>query len=154
MSSTNKRGSFWRGFGYAARGVWHCLRRERNFRFHLVVTAYVLAFAPYFSLSRSEWAVLCLTFGSVLCAELVNSAVERVVDRISEEQHPLSAAAKDLSAGAVLVAAVVAATVGLIFFLRPSVWLVIFEQWKTAWWQPCALALSLIPAWLFVFKRR
>jgi diacylglycerol kinase len=154
MSSTSNRGGFWRGFGYAARGVWLCLRRERNFRFHLAVTAYVLAFAPYFSLSPVEWAVLCLTFGSVLCAELVNSAVERAVDRISEEKHPLSAAAKDLAAGAVLVSAVIAAVVGLIFFLRPSVWLMIFEQWKTAWWRPCILVLSFVPAWLFVFKRR
>jgi diacylglycerol kinase len=89
MSSTSNRGGFWRGFGYAARGVWLCLRRERNFRFHLAVTAYVLAFAPSFSLSPVEWAVLCLTFGSVLCAELVNSAVERTVDRISEENAEL-----------------------------------------------------------------
>ena len=150
----SNRSGFWRGFGYAARGVWLCLRRERNFRFHLVVTAYVLAFAPHFSLTRSEWAVLCLTFGSVLCAELVNSAVERTVDRISEEKHPLSAAAKDLAAGAVLLSAIAAVAVGLIFFLRPSVWLVIFKQWETAWWRPCALALSFIPAWLFVFKWR
>lgn len=154
MSSTNKRSAFWRGFGYAARGVWHCLRRERNFRFHLAVTVYVLAFAPYFSLNRMEWAILCLAFGSVLCAELINSAIERVVDRISEEQHPLSAAAKDLAAGAVLVAAIAAAGVGLLFFLRPSVWMDIFEQWKIQWWRPCALALSFVPTWLFVFKRR
>ena len=49
---------FIKSFGYAARGVWYCIRHERNFRIHLGIAAYVLAFAPYFSLSRAEWAVL------------------------------------------------------------------------------------------------
>ena len=154
MCSMNKRGGFWRGFGYALRGVWLCLKTERNFRFHVAVTAYVLAFAPHFSLSRAEWAVLCLTFGAVLCAELFNSALERAVDRISPEQHPLSGAAKDLAAAAVLVLSVAAFAVGLLLFLRPQVWLAIFAHWQTAWWQPCVLLLSFIPAWLFVFGRR
>lgn len=154
MSSTNKHGGFWRGFRWAMRGVWQCIRTERNFRFHLAVTTYVLAFTPYFSLSRTEWAVLCLTIGAVLCAELFNSAIERAVDRISTEQHPLSGAVKDLSAAAVLVLAVAAAGVGLILFLKPDIWLAIFERWQTERWQPCALLVSFVPAWLFVFKWR
>lgn len=152
MSWKNKRGGFWRGFCWALRGVWQCIKTERNFRFHLTVTAYVLAFTPCFSLSRVEWAVLCLTIGAVLCAELLNSAIERVVDRISTEPHPLSGAAKDLSAAAVLVLAIAAAVVGLILFLKPDVWLAIFKRWQTEWWQPCALLVSFVPAWLFVFK--
>lgn len=153
MSSRTKRG-FWRGFGYALRGIWLCVTTERNFRFHLIVAAYVLGFAPHFSLSRSETAVLCLTIGTVLCAELLNSALERTVDRISAEQHPLSGAIKDLAAGAVLVLAIAAAAVGVVLFLRPQEWLALFVSWKTQWWQPCALLLSFVPSWLFVFKWR
>ncbi len=152
MSSASKRGVFWRGFRWALRGVWLCIRTERNFRFHLAVTAYVLAFTPYFSLSRAEWAVLCLTFGAVLCAELFNSALERTIDRISAEPHPLSGAAKDLAAGAVLVLSVAAFAVGLILFLQPEIWLAIFKRWQTEWWQPCALLVSFVPAWLFIFN--
>ncbi len=154
MSSTSKRGGFWRGFGYALRGIWLCVNTERNFRFHLTAVAYVLAFAPRFALSRGEWAVLCVTIGAVLCAELINSALERAVDRISEEAHPLSGAAKDLCAAAVLVTAAAAVGVGLFLFLRPDCWLSIFRNWQAAWWRPCALLCSFVPAWLFVFKWR
>ena len=153
MFSMNNRG-FWRGFTYAFHGVWLCIKNERNFRFHMAVTAYVLAFAPSFSLSRTEWALLALTIGAVLCAELVNSAIERTVNRISTEQHPLSGAIKDLAAGAVAVLSVAAVVVGLCLFLRPVIWISIFTLWKTEWWRPCALAVSFIPAWLFVFKWR
>ena len=146
--------SFWRGFRYAASGLWLCVKTERNFRFHLVAAAYVFGFAPLFSLSRAEWCVLCLTVGAMLCAELFNSAVERAVDRISEERHPLSGAAKDLAAAAVLVLAVAAVAVGLWLFLRPTVWLQIFADWQNRWWKPCLVGISLIPAWLFVFKWR
>ena len=154
MSSANKRGGFWSGFGYALHGVWLCVKTERNFRFHLAVTVYVLAFAPHFSLSRAEWAILCLTIGAVLCAELINSAIERAIDRISEERHPLSGAAKDLCAAAVLVLAAAAVAVGLLLFLKPNCWLAVFQSWQTEWWRPCVLLCSFVPAWLFVFKWR
>ena len=146
--------SFFRGFRYAANGLWLCIKTERTFRFHLVFAAYVFGFAPLFSLTRAEWAMLCLTVGAMLCAELFNSAIERTVDRISAEQHPLSGAAKDMAAAAVLVLSVAAVGVGLWLFLKPSVWLRIFADWQTAWWKPCLVAISLIPAWVFVFKRR
>lgn len=154
MSSVNKRGGFWRGFRYALHGIWLCVKAERNFRFHLAVAAYVLGFAPHFSLSRAEWAILCLTIGAVLCAELINSALERAVDRVSEELHPLSGAAKDLCAAAVLVLAVAAVAVGLFLFLKPVCWLAVFRCWRVEWWRPCALLCSFVPAWLFVFKWR
>ena len=146
--------SFWHGFRCAFRGVWLCVKNERNFRFHIVFSAYVLAFAPSFSLSGTEWALLALTIGAVLCAELVNSAVERTVDRISDKHHPLSGAIKDLAAGAVLVLAAAAVAVGLCLFLKPTIWLSIFTLWQSEWWRPCALIVSFLPAWLFVFQWR
>lgn len=154
MYSTNKPHRFFRGFRYALHGLWQCLQKEQNFRFHITAAAYVLLFAPYFSLSRAEWAVLFLTIGSVLCAELINSAVERTIDRIGTDRHPLAGAAKDMAAGAVLVLALAAVGVGICLFGKPDIWVLLLAQWRAAPWQPCLLLASFVPAWLFVFKWR
>lgn len=114
--------AFIKCFGYAARGVWYCVRHERNFRIHLCIGAYVFGFAPYFSLSRAEWAALLILTALVLCAEAVNTAVERVVDLVSRERRPLARAAKDASAGAVLLCAAAAVAVGILFFARADIW--------------------------------
>lgn len=141
-----------KGFGCAGRGIGRCIREEWHFRFHLVIAFYVLLFAPRFSLSRAEGAVLALTFGSVLVAEAINSAVERAVDRISTERHPLSGAAKDMAAGAVLIAAIVAVAVAILLFWRPAVWLAIVTDWTTQLHKPILLAVSAVLAVLFIWK--
>ena len=143
-----------KGFGWAMRGVWRCAREEWHFRFHLVIAFYVLLFAPYFSLSRAEGALLALTIGGVLVAELFNSAVERTIDRVSTERHPLAGAAKDMAAGAVLVAAIAAVAVAVCLFWKPDVWFAIFADWGEHIYKPILLALSAIPAVLFVWKWR
>lgn len=143
-----------KGFGFAARGVWRCMREEWHFRFHLVIAFYVLLFAPRFSLSRAEWALLTLTIGGVLTAELLNSAVERAIDRVSTERHPLAGAAKDMAAGAVLVAAIAAVVVAVCLFWKPDVWFAIFADWGEQIVKSVLLALSAIPAVLFVWKWR
>lgn len=143
-----------KGFSYAARGIWRCMREEWHFRFHLVIAFYVLLFAPRFSLSRAEGALLALTIGGVLTAELINSAVERAVDRISAERHPLSGAAKDMAAGAVLIAAVAAVAVAVMLFWKPDVWVSVFADWGEHIYKPILLALSAVPAVLFVWKWR
>ena len=152
MCSTKPNGlaAFARSFRYAARGLWRCVREERNFRFHLAAAAYVLGFASQLALTRVEWAVLSLTIGAVLCAELVNSALERAVDRVSTAQHPLAGAAKDLSAAAVLVCAAAAVGVGVALFFRPADWATLLAGWS--WWQPCLLLGSLPLAYAFVFR--
>ena len=107
---------FIKSFGYAARGVWYCIRHERNFRIHLGIAAYVLAFAPYFSLSRAEWAVLLLTFAAVISAELFNTAVERLCDKVCLKKDELIKLCKDCAAGAVLVCAIFAVIIGIVLF--------------------------------------
>ncbi|MBR5540637.1 MAG: diacylglycerol kinase family protein [Clostridia bacterium] len=143
-----------KGFGWAARGIWRCAREEWHFRFHLVIAFYVLLFVPYFSLSRAEGAILTLTIAGVLVAELVNSAVERTVDRVSTERHPLAGAAKDMAAGAVLLATIAAIAVAILLFWKPDVWAAIFADWGAHIHKPILLALSAVPAVLFVWKWR
>jgi diacylglycerol kinase len=117
-----------------------------------MVMLYVLLFLPYFSLSRAEGAVLALTFGTVLAAEAINSAVERTIDRFSTEHHPLSGAAKDMAAGAVLLTAIAALGVAACLFGKWSVWCSIFADFRQHVYKPIALLLSFIPAGLFVVK--
>ena len=74
-----------------------------------------------FRISALEWCVCFILFGLILSLELVNTAVEAVVDLVTEERKPLAKIAKDTAAGAVLVAAIMAAAAGLVIFI-PKVW--------------------------------
>jgi diacylglycerol kinase (ATP) len=118
------RGSFRRevaSFGWAARGVRLALASERHLRFHAAATVVVVVLAALLPLSGWERAVLVLAIGLVWAAELVNTALERLVDLVSPELHPTAGAVKDIAAAAVLVAAVASAVVGLLILGPPLV---------------------------------
>ncbi len=105
-----------RSFGYAFAGVGHGLRTQANLRIHILAAAGVIIAGLLLQLSTIEWAILVVTITMVMSAELFNSAIEAVVDRAGSEPHPLSKAAKDMAAGAVLVGAIGAVVVGLLIF--------------------------------------
>lgn len=107
----------WQSFGYALAGIRQTAQQQQNFRIHLSITAGVILLALLLGLSAPEWAILLLTIGVVLAAELFNSAIEAMVDLASPGQHPLAGAAKDASAGAVFVLALVAVGIGVALFL-------------------------------------
>jgi len=86
-------------------------------RIHAVIALLVVVCGFIFDISRTEWMLCVLCFGLVFGAELINSAIERVVDLASPDRHELAKNAKDMSAGAVLVCAVFSAIVGLIIFV-------------------------------------
>jgi len=90
------------------------LASERHLRFHAAATVVVIVLAALLPLFGSERAVVVLAVGLVWVAELANTAVERLVDLVSPERHPVAGAVKDISAAAVLVAAVASAGVGLL----------------------------------------
>lgn len=108
---------FLKSFVYAWQGIVHSVRSQRNMRVHLLVTFGVVAAGLWFRLSVTEWAILAVTIGLVLQAELFNTALEAVVDKTTPEIHPLAKIAKDCASGAVLVAAVLAVVVGMFIFL-------------------------------------
>jgi diacylglycerol kinase len=114
-----ERNHLFRAFGCAFAGIWHCVCWERNMKIHLAAMLAVLSLAWWLELSRDEWMILILTIAFVLMAELFNTAVEAVVDLVSPGYHPLAKIAKDVAAGAVLLAALAALAVGyLLFFSR------------------------------------
>lgn len=142
---------FLRSFVYAGRGIWFCIRHERNFRIHMVAAAYVLIFAPYFSLTRGEWAALLAIIGLVTAAEAVNTAVEQTVNLAAPGRRTRARVAKDAAAGAVLLCAVAAAAAGVLLFARWEVWLCILSDFRTNWWKPLLLLLSLpLSLWFII----
>ncbi|WP_055107426.1 diacylglycerol kinase family protein [Paenibacillus ihumii] len=106
-------------FRYAAEGIVSALKSERNMKIHLLAAIIVLLAAAYFRLPVRDVALLLIVIGLVIAAELVNTALEAVVDLVSPEWHPLAKAAKDAAAGAVLVTAIIAACVGGLLFYEP-----------------------------------
>ncbi len=90
---------------------------EGHFRFHLVIMLYVIYFgARFYALSRQQWATLVVVFSLVLGAECMNTAIERLCDRISPGYDRIIKAAKDVAAAAVLIEAIASVAVGILFF--------------------------------------
>ena len=99
-------------FRYAFAGLSAAWRTERNLRIHAVVAAAVIAAGAVLRLPPAAWAVVFLAIALVLAAELLNSAVETIVDLVSPQEHPLAKRAKDVAAAAVLVAVTGAVAAG------------------------------------------
>jgi diacylglycerol kinase len=109
-----------RSFGYAVAGLGYLVRTQPNFRVHLAATVAVVVVALAVGATPVETAVLLLAIGLVLVGEACNTALESVVDLASPAIHPLARVAKDVAAAGVLLAAIIAATTGLLI-LGPRV---------------------------------
>ena len=107
-----KKDPLYRSFGYAFQGIFTCVRKERNMKIHCVAAVLVVIAGVILKISAIEWCICMVLFGLVMALEHVNTAVEAVVDMVTEEYHPLAKVAKDTAAGAVLIAAIMAAIAG------------------------------------------
>ena len=99
-------------FRYAVEGIVHAFRTQRHMRFHFFTAVLVLSIGLLLRLSRVEMAILLVVVSNVLVAEMFNTAIESVVDMITQAYHPLAKLAKDIAAGAVLIWSITAAIVG------------------------------------------
>jgi len=104
-------------FGYAFEGVTQAFRSEPNFRIHLVITIIVFILGWYLKITQTEWTITILTISATVVLELINTAIEAVVDLASPKISKLAKIAKDVSAAAVLISSLAAAAVGIIIFL-------------------------------------
>lgn len=102
--------------GCALAGIGYGLKTQRHLRFHLFAASVAVVFGFAAGFVVWQWMVLTLAIVMVVAAELLNTAIEAVVDLVSPERHPLAKVAKDTAAGAVLVLAVAALVVGLLLF--------------------------------------
>jgi len=104
-------------FRYAFNGLKILIKEEHNARIHLFITCCVMIAGVIFKISRSEWIAIVFCTGLVFALEMINSAIENTADMISKEKNDTIKKIKDLSAGAVLIAAIAAAVIGLVIFL-------------------------------------
>lgn len=112
----SRRASLLQSFNWAFDGVVHALRRERNMWIHFGAAVLVLVAALFFSLNRLEVVALFVAISFVLIAEMLNTSIEHVVDLVTDELDPRAKIAKDVAAGAVLVATVNAVVVAYLVF--------------------------------------
>ncbi|MBI2843549.1 MAG: diacylglycerol kinase [Armatimonadetes bacterium] len=110
------------GFKYAMEGVAHVFRTQRHMRFHFLVLFLVLLVSLVSNRNRTEVLVLLFTVTLVLMAEMFNTAVEALVDLVTQTYHPLAKFAKDIAAGAVLITVMNAFVVGFLLFFGGSEW--------------------------------
>ena len=141
-------------FTYAFKGIFRTIANERNLRIHLTCVVYmisILLFTDWFTLSRTDWAVLMLACSGVIGGEIVNTAIENAVNLASEEYTQYGKIAKDAAAGAVLVSAVFAVIVGFIILFQPEAFKAMYAYFTANIPMLVLLVLSIIPATLFIF---
>lgn len=115
--------NLWLSFQYAGAGVMYAFKTQRNFRIHSLITIVAIGLGIWLQIKAVEMAVISLTCAMVLVLELLNTAIEAVVDlSVKQTYHELAKIAKDCAAGAVLIAAIAAVVVAG-FILLPPLWL-------------------------------
>lgn len=113
----NIRRKLKKSFSFAIEGILYTLKTQPNMRIHFGVGILAIAFGFVFKIERSEWLALVIVIGFVFILEIINTAIETLVDLYTEEYHHLAKVAKDTAAGAVMIAAIMSVCVGLIIFL-------------------------------------
>lgn len=116
MSTRRRAPSLVESFNFAFEGIIHVLRTQRNMRIHFAVAIVVLVTALVTGVDKLELIVLMLAIAFVLITEMVNTAVEGAIDVATTSFDPMAKLAKDIAAGAVLIASTVAVAVGYLVF--------------------------------------
>ncbi len=144
--------TLYKSFSFAIKGFKYAIDNERNMRIHLTISVFVLQFALLFGLEKIEYVILFMLFGIVICAEMLNTAIEALVDLSTSAYAMLGKIAKDVAAGAVLVLAVVSAIVGLILFWDiPKITQVFLFLYENPLYILIAI-IEIILGFLFVFR--
>jgi diacylglycerol kinase (ATP) len=106
-----------RSFGYAFKGVAYATKTQLNFRIHLTAMVFAVALGCLLHISASEWEWVALSITLVLISEIFNTMIEALTDMVSPGYNEKAGRIKDMSAGAVVIAALFALITGLIIFL-------------------------------------
>ena len=145
---------FARGFVYAYNGIRAAIREERNFRFHLCAALYAFVAAYWAQLPAVETALIALCVAAVLALELVNSSLERTVERPAPDRYMTAGVVKDMAAGAVLVFSIGCAVCGAVLFWDVAAFRRMFAFFAARPLLAVLLAASLAVAWQFIFGKR
>jgi diacylglycerol kinase len=110
--------NFFKSFLYAIHGLWSAIADQRNLKVQLAVAIVVIGAGFYLAITAMEWCVILLCIAFVIGLELVNTALENLVDLVTLERKPLAGMIKDIAAGAVLMVSMLSLVIGVIIF-RP-----------------------------------
>lgn len=141
-------------FVYAFRGISYCIRHERNIRIHIVALLYVLYFSTFYSFSRTEYAILILTCASVMALELINTAIEVVIDKVSPRFNVFAMMGKDIAAGAVLIGAIGSVIIGIFLFWDIAKFIEIFRYFTAKFYRPLIFAVTIAVSIIFISKTK
>ena len=133
-------------FLYAAQGIRTAVREERNMRFHLCAAFYVYLFSLFYGFGKTEYILITLMVCGVLALELVNSSLERTVERPAPDRY--------MTAGAVLVFSIGCAVCGAVLFWDIAAFRRMFAFFAARPLLAVLLAASLAVAWQFIFGKR
>jgi diacylglycerol kinase len=109
---------FLKSFIYAIHGLWSGIADQRNLKFQLGVAVIVVGAGFQLSITAIEWSIILLCIALVIGLELVNTALENLVDLVTLERKPLAGKIKDIAAGAVLIVSVLSVIIGVIIFRK------------------------------------
>ena len=112
----NKSKNVRSSFKYAFQGMFSALKTERNLKIHVTIMMLVIIAGIVLKISKIEWIICIILFGLVIGGEMLNSAIETVVDIAMPDINPKAKFAKDAAAGAVLVFAIASAIIGFMIF--------------------------------------
>ena len=110
-------GRFFKSFGYSIEGLKYAYKFEQSMMIHVIATILVISANLFFQVTGIEWLITLLAIGMVLSAELINTAIEAVVDLVTLEIHPLAKIAKDCGSAATFVLAAMAAVIGCVIYI-------------------------------------
>jgi diacylglycerol kinase len=106
-----------RSFGFAIAGIIAFVRSEPHALLHFIATIIVVAAGFYYHITDMQWITLLLVIGLVWITEMLNTVLEKVMDHVAPDYHPRVKWIKDVAAGAVLIAAIIAIIIGAIIFI-------------------------------------
>ena len=143
-----------KSFKFAFVGIGSTILTERNMRIHLTVMSYMLAYLflyDFFTVSKTQFALLFLMCAVVISGELINTAIESIADLVEQKKNIHVKKAKDAAAGAVLISAIAAVAVGISILYQPEAFKALFTYYKENPIMIAVLLLSLVITTLFVF---
>ena len=141
---------FIKSMGYAITGIITGIKEERNVRIDIVAAYYVLIFSKFYDFSLTQKVILVVICFNVLAFELMNTAVERAVDKPDKEHYMQAGAAKDTAAGGVLLAAIGAAVAGFMMFWDVEVFKKIFVFFKTNPFMILCFLITVFASYKFI----
>lgn len=109
--------TFIKSLTHATRGIGYCIIRHKNFQLQILAGIIALGASAYFNITRGEWIAIIFCCSLVLILEMINTSIEELANVVSPSYLPAIKIVKDVSAGAVLLAAITALIIGIIIFL-------------------------------------